>query len=796
MAIAPSPPSPHSAPGVTLSHRSRPNAKVVFLDAISVQNEDQTNLPDGQNFSSFAAQSRTISTPETRFALNTTSSATTTASSSRSSSNSIVTPASLSMDLAAAAVTPATTQPHSPSVKSDLSGVNQEMRRDMLSESDAATPRPESSAQIAPVTSKSTLPAWSQPRSWTGYASRTSGATSYFAPGTSDTDDGQGHAVPGVTGAGSGLSSSYLQSLADPLPSSQTTFSNTSSGSSTGWAKRQQVALEVLLAKAHTHFVAPLTEPRGLINTGNFCFGNAILQVLIFCGPFYNLFDTVGKELDADLTNTTPLMEAVVHFLREFRLTRTATSSEGRGQPPPLGTADMSDPFVPEYVYDAMRLNKRFDSMRRGHQEDAEEFLGFFLDTLHEELLAAIRKSNARHASSKGLISGMSSAERKLNGLTEAKSSEGQQDCEADAEREVRRPISPSEEGWMEVGQKGKTAFTRTTSTSDSPITKIFGGKLRSVLRTPGVKDSVTLEPYQPLQLDIQPSNVHTIEDALLNLTVPEIIPGVYSPARGGPVDATKQVMIEHLPPVLILHLKRFFYDEVGGVQKNSKEVGYGDVLEIGGDVVSPARRLEGKVTYRLFGVVYHHGRFATGGHYTVDVLRQDASSWVHFDDVLFNPVAKEHVGRKPGQNLSASVGHDGLAYLLFYQREDITRTDGDGPHGRQPQQGRAPPFTGKSTPVSHRQTSSSLSNGHVRSASASHNAAARARTDGSAVPGQRSTAAKSAKSQSNGTRSEGKHDAHTSPTVSASVPGSSVRQVPGAPPGKTRRVVSHAGES
>lgn len=33
----------------------------------------------------------------------------------------------------------------------------------------------------------------------------------------------------------------------------------------------------------------------------------------------------------------------------------------------------------------------------------------------------------------------------------------------------------------------------------------MFGGKLRSILHTPGSgKDSITLEPYQPLQLDIQ----------------------------------------------------------------------------------------------------------------------------------------------------------------------------------------------------------------------------------------------------------------------------------------------------
>jgi hypothetical protein len=64
-------------------------------------------------------------------------------------------------------------------------------------------------------------------------------------------------------------------------------------------------------------------------------------------------------------------------------------------------------PFAPEYVYDALRGRKRFDSMKvkleeqvihcrncilklykQGRQEDAEEFLCFLLDGLHEEMIA------------------------------------------------------------------------------------------------------------------------------------------------------------------------------------------------------------------------------------------------------------------------------------------------------------------------------------------------------------------------------------------------------------------------
>jgi ubiquitin C-terminal hydrolase len=52
-----------------------------------------------------------------------------------------------------------------------------------------------------------------------------------------------------------------------------------------------------------------------------------------------------------------------------------------------LFITEFGEAFSPEYVYDALRGLKRFDSMK-GRQEDAEEFLGFLLGGLHEEFLS------------------------------------------------------------------------------------------------------------------------------------------------------------------------------------------------------------------------------------------------------------------------------------------------------------------------------------------------------------------------------------------------------------------------
>ena len=50
---------------------------------------------------------------------------------------------------------------------------------------------------------------------------------------------------------------------------------------------------------------------------------------------------------------------------------------------------------------------------------------------------------------------------------------------------------------------------------------------------------------------------------------------------HGVPTEATKQMLIESLPPVLILHVKRIMYDPVSGIGKNGKEVTFGPELEI-----------------------------------------------------------------------------------------------------------------------------------------------------------------------------------------------------------------------
>ncbi|XP_035008883.1 ubiquitin carboxyl-terminal hydrolase 10 isoform X2 [Hippoglossus stenolepis] len=387
-------------------------------------------------------------------------------------------------------------------------------------------------------------------------------------------------------------------------------------------------------------------QPRGLINKGNWCYINATLQALIACPPMYHLMKSIPLHTETQRPCTsTPMMDNFVRLVNEFN--NMPVPSKAKQQA--VGDKIMKDvrpgaAFEPTYIYRLLTLIKSSLS-EKGRQEDAEEYLGFTLNGLHEEMLAL-----------KKLISPQEEKASTPNGP------ESQAAVEEDvAEKEEEG----SEDEWEQVGPRNKTSITRQADFVRTPITDIFGGHIRSVVYQQNSKESATLQPFFTLQLDIQSEKIRTVQEALETLVARESVQG-YTTKTKQEIEISRRVTLEELPPVLVLHLKRFVFEKTGGCQKLIKNIDYPVDLEISKDLLSSGVRskvVKGQRTYRLFAVVYHHGNSATGGHYTTDVFHIGLNGWLRIDDQAVKVISQYQVVKQTSER---------TAYLLYYRRVDL----------------------------------------------------------------------------------------------------------------------------
>lgn len=344
-------------------------------------------------------------------------------------------------------------------------------------------------------------------------------------------------------------------------------------------------------------------SPRGLINSGNLCFLNATLQALLACSPFIQLLHELRTRKIPKVGY--PTLTAFAEFIADFDMPNGSSLKKDAKRPTMFeGVLKIFTPDVPSSI------------SGRARQEDAQEFLSFIMDRMHDELLKLEGQSSSINGNKSSVVS------------------------------------SAEDDEWETVGRKNKSAVTRTQSFVPSELSDIFGGQLRSLVKASGKKPSATVQPYLLLHLDICPEAVRTIEDALHLFSVPESLEGYRASATGKAGTASKSIQIQKLSKIMILHLMRFSYGNQGSA-KLHKSVHFPLELVLGRDLlVSPS--VEGR-KYELVATITHHGREPSKGHYTADA-RYPNGQWLRFDD---NSVI--HIDEN-------QVLHD-HAYVLFYKQ-------------------------------------------------------------------------------------------------------------------------------
>lgn len=373
--------------------------------------------------------------------------------------------------------------------------------------------------------------------------------------------------------------------------------------------------------------------PRGLINRSNYCYINAILQALVACPPFYHLMRAI-RSLPASRNSKhqKPFIDAMSSLVAEFS-TLQLRSKVQRDKTKKDETPEIQcdSPMEPLMIHKMLNLLRSDIFQVEGRQEDAEEFLGCVLNRLNDEMIELMK---------------LSKNESDVNG-DDAANGEVHNDDQDD---------------WKVIrGNRNKGTVTRTTDFGRSPMSDIFGGKLRSRVQREGDHATDNIQPFFTLQLDIE--KAASVKDALDLLVGKDQLEGVTCSKTKQEIAAWQQVTLEELPIVMILHLKCFDY-KMDGCTKILKALEFPIELKIDSKLMSSKGKsyTAKQKQYKLFAVVYHDGKEASKGHYITDVFHAGYGSWIRYDDSTVKPVSENNVLHPKSPR---------VPYLLYYRRLD-----------------------------------------------------------------------------------------------------------------------------
>jgi ubiquitin carboxyl-terminal hydrolase 8 len=348
-------------------------------------------------------------------------------------------------------------------------------------------------------------------------------------------------------------------------------------------------------------------SPLGIVgfrNLGNTCFLNSSLQCLSATIPLTDYFLAYQYKQEINYSNHLGTGgKLVVEYAELMKAVWLGHNAVVR----PQAFKNQLERFAPQF--------------RGFRQHDSQEFLAYLLDGIHEDLNRIEKKPYI-------------------------------EDRDYDGTNDEQDAI----EAWKNYLRRDK-----------SLIVDIFQGQTRSRLQCLKCGHSnLRFEPFMYLSLPIS-AKCRTITDCLELYLEQENMVGVnqwYCGKCKVHVDATKKTDLWILPPILIVHLKRFNFNDYGHLgSKNNAALQYPlQDWNLSKYVHSEGSELP---MYDCYAVSNHVGGLG-GGHYTAYGQSRFNDQWFEFNDSSYRPIDDSEIKR----NTSS-------AYVLFYNRIQGERSDG-----------------------------------------------------------------------------------------------------------------------
>uniref|UniRef100_A0A8C4NYR7 Ubiquitin carboxyl-terminal hydrolase n=1 Tax=Dicentrarchus labrax TaxID=13489 RepID=A0A8C4NYR7_DICLA len=329
----------------------------------------------------------------------------------------------------------------------------------------------------------------------------------------------------------------------------------------------------------------------GLRNMGNTCYMNSILQSLCNTPALAEYFNNNYYMEDINRYN---ILGHKGEVAEEFGVIMKALWS---------GLYKCISPR--DFKITIGKINDQFAGY---DQQDSQELLLFLMDGLHEDLNKA----------------------------------------------DNRKRYKEEENDHLDDQMAADLAWSKHKLLNESIIVALFQGQFKSTVQCLTChRKSRTFETFMYLSLPLASTSKCSLQDCLRLFSKEEKLTDnnkVFCRHCKAHRDSTKKLEIWKVPPILLVHLKRFSY-EGRWKQKLQTFVDFSlDNLDLAQYVIGPKQNLK---KYSLYGVSNHYGGL-DGGHYTAYCKNALKQRWYKFDDHEVS-------------DISTSSVKSSAAYILFY---------------------------------------------------------------------------------------------------------------------------------